>query len=162
MVTSNQASNLLEIWKSEVRASMAAIPTDLLDLLERRLYAHLATTRPDGTVQVSPMWFDWDGERLRFSTTTTRQKYRNVQSHPHVAASISDPENPYRFLEVRGVVEEIEPDPAAEGYMRINNRYGRPFSDQAPPDATDRVVIVVRPTGSSKYPKPWLWEKLKS
>jgi len=141
---------------------MAAIPTDLLDLLERPLYAHLATTRPDGTVQVSPMWFDWDGERLRFSTTTKRQKYRNVQSHPHVAASISDPENPYRFLEVRGVVEEIEPDPAAEVYMQINNRYGRPFSDQAPPDATDRVVIVVRPTGSSKYPKPWLWEKLKS
>jgi len=113
MVTSNQASNFLEIWKSEVRASMAAIPTDLLDLLERPLYAHLATTRPDGTVQVSPMWFDWDGERLRFSTTTTRQKYRNVQSHPHVAASISDPENPYRFLEVRGVVEEIEPDPSS-------------------------------------------------
>jgi len=92
---------------------MAAIPTDLLDLLERPLYAHLATTRPDGTVQVSPMWFDWDGERLRFSITTTRQKYRNVQSHPHVAASISDPENPYRFLEVRGVVEEIEPDPSS-------------------------------------------------
>ena len=148
--------------EGEVRASMAAIPTDLLDLLERPLYAHLATTRPDGTVQVSPMWFDWDGERLRFSITTTRQKYRNVQSHPHVAASISDPDNPYRFLEVRGVVEEIEPDPAAEGFMRINNRYGRPFSEQAPPDAPDRVVIVVRPTGSSKYPKPWLWEKLKS
>ena len=140
---------------------MAAIPTDLLDLLERPLYAHLATTRPDGTVQVSPMWFGWDGELLRFSTTTTRQKYRNVKSHPHVAASISDPENPYRFVEVRGVVEAIEPDPAAEGYMQINTRYGSPFSDEPPDNAPDRVVLVVRPTASSKYERPELWELLK-
>jgi hypothetical protein len=62
----------------------------------------------------------------------------------------------------RGVVEEIETDPAAEGYMQINNRYGRPFSDEPPDDAPDRVTIVVRPTGSRKYPKLELWEKLKS
>ena len=141
---------------------MTVIPTELLDLLERPLYAHLATTRPDGTVQVSPMWFGWDGELLRFSTTTKRQKYRNVKSHPHVAASISDPENPYRFLEVRGVVEEIEPDPDSEVFMQINKRYGSPFFEGAPDNAPDRVTIVVRPTGSRKYPKLELWEKLKS
>src|SRR5258707_3092152 len=111
MVTSNHVSNLLEIWKSEVRASMAAIPTDLLDLLERPLYAHLATTRPDGTVQVNPMWFDWDGELLRFTHTTKRQKYRNVTTHPQVAMSIVDPDNPFKYLEVRGDVERIVPDP---------------------------------------------------
>ena len=86
---------------------MVAIPTGYNDLLERPLYGHLATTRPDGAVQVSPMWFDWDGELLRFAHTTKRQKYRNVQSSPRVAMSISDPDNPYRYLEVRGDVERI-------------------------------------------------------
>ena len=128
---------------------MAAVPDGYADLLERPLYAHLATTRPDGTVQVNPMWFDWDGERLRFTHTTKRQKYRNVTSHRQVALSIADPDNPYRYLEVRGEVDDIEPDPAADFYMHLNNRYGGPFK-QAPPDAPDRVVLVVRPTGFSK------------
>jgi len=78
---------------------MVAIPEDYESLLERPLYGHLATTRPDGRVQVNPMWFDWDGELLRFTHTTKRQKYRNITSRPEVAMSISDPDNPYRYLE---------------------------------------------------------------
>jgi PPOX class probable F420-dependent enzyme len=128
---------------------MVAIPDDYENLLERPLYGHLATTRPDGTVQVNPMWFDWDGQRLRFTHTNKRQKYRNVTSHPEVAVSINDPEQPYRYLEVRGVVEEIVPDPTGSFFVHLNKRYGGPF-DGPPPDAADRVVIVVRPTAVSK------------
>jgi PPOX class probable F420-dependent enzyme len=98
---------------------MVAVPPGYDDLLERPLYGHLATTRPDGSVQVSPIWFDWDGELLRFAHTTKRQKYRNVQRDPRVAMSISDPDNPYRYLEVRGDVERIEPDPAAAAQDRL-------------------------------------------
>ena len=111
---------------------MVAVPAGYDDLLERPLYGHLATTRPDGSVQVSPMWFDWDGELVRFAHTTKRQKYRNVQRNPRVAMSISDPDNPYRYLEVRGDVERIEPDPAANFFRRIANRYS---GDEPPPDA---------------------------
>jgi PPOX class probable F420-dependent enzyme len=137
---------------------MVAIPTGYNDLLERPLYGHLATARPDGAVQVSPMWFDWDGELLRFAHTTRRQKYRNVQSNPRVAMSISDPDNPYRYLEVRGDVERIEPDRAASFFRRLANRYSgdepppdAPPRGEAPSDAADWVVIVVRPTGFSKH-----------
>lgn len=128
---------------------MVAIPTGYEDLLQRPLYGHLATARPDGTVQVNPMWFEWDGERLRFTHTTKRQKYRNVTAHPQVAMSIADPDNPYRYLEVRGVVDEIVPDPDAEFYLALNRRYDGPLTER-PADAPDRVVIVVRPTGFSK------------
>ena len=88
---------------------MVAVPAGYDDLLERPLYGHLATTRPDGSVQVSPMWFDWDGELLRFAHTTKRQKYRNVQRNPRVAMSISDPDNPYRYLEVRATSSAWSP-----------------------------------------------------
>ncbi|MFA5710735.1 PPOX class F420-dependent oxidoreductase [Mycolicibacterium sp.] len=129
---------------------MVAIPSDYENLLERPLYGHLATTRPDGTVQVNPMWFEWDGERLRFTHTTKRQKYKNVQAHPEVAMSVNDPDSPAKYLEVRGVVEEIVPDPEGKFYVRLNDRYGFPPMDGGPPDAADRVILVVRPTGTSK------------
>lgn len=127
---------------------MVAIPDGYEDLLERPLYGHLATTRPDGTVQVNPMWFDWDGERLRFTYTTKGQKYRNVMTHPRVAMSIIDPDNPYRYLEVRGKLENIEHDPTGRYFLQLNDRYGGPFT-AAPDDATERVVFVVRPTAFS-------------
>ncbi|HET6732693.1 PPOX class F420-dependent oxidoreductase [Mycobacterium sp.] len=128
---------------------MVAIPSDYEHLLKRPLYGHLATTRPDGRPQVNPMWFDWDGELLRFTHTSKRQKYRNITANPNVAMSISDPENPYRYLEVRGVVEEIVPDPTGSFYLHLNDRYGGPLTEP-PADKADRVILVVRPTEVSK------------
>lgn len=128
---------------------MATVPEGYESLLDRPLYGHLATVRPDGSPQVNAMWFAWDGERLRFTHTTKRQKYRNVEANPRVAMSVLDPDNPYRFLEVRGVVEEIVPDPTGAFYMSLNDRYDGPLSEP-PPDKADRVILVVRPTGFSK------------
>jgi PPOX class probable F420-dependent enzyme len=74
---------------------MSVVPESHIDLLERPLYAHLATIRPDGRPQVNPMWFAWDGEHILFTDTTVRQKYKNVTAHPEVAMSINDPDQPY-------------------------------------------------------------------
>jgi PPOX class probable F420-dependent enzyme len=128
---------------------MVAIPAGYEDLLTRPLYGHLATTRPDGSPQVNPMWFEWDGEVLRFTHTTQRQKYRNIAANPHVAISVVDPDVPYKYLEVRGVVEEIVPDPTGAFYLRLNDRYDGPLTEP-PTDAADRVIVVVRPTSFSK------------
>ncbi|HKV22198.1 MAG TPA: PPOX class F420-dependent oxidoreductase [Mycobacterium sp.] len=128
---------------------MADIPEGYAHLLDLPVYGHLATTRPDGSPQVNPMWFAWDGERLRFTHTTKRQKYRNIEANPNVAMSIIDPDNPYRYLEVRGVVDEIEPDPTGAFYMELNDRYSGPLTEP-PPDKADRVILVVRPTGYTK------------
>jgi PPOX class probable F420-dependent enzyme len=128
---------------------MVAIPAGYEDLLTRPLYGHLATTRPDGDPQVNPMWFDWDGQLLRFTHTTKRQKYRNIAANPHIAMSIVDPDMPYKYLEVRGVVEEIVPDPTGAFYLHLNDRYDGPLTEP-PADAADRVIVVVRPTSFSK------------
>jgi PPOX class probable F420-dependent enzyme len=128
---------------------MVDIPEGYESLLERPLYGHLATVRPDGCPQVNPMWFAWDGEFLRFTHTTTRKKYRNIASTPHVAMSVIDPDNPYRYLEVRGVVEQVVPDPTGAFYLQLNDRYSGPLTEP-PPDRAHRVVVVVRPTGYSK------------
>jgi PPOX class probable F420-dependent enzyme len=123
--------------------SAQVIPESLADLLERPLYAHLATVRPDGAPQVNPTWFRFDGEHLWLTTTTRRQKNRNWQVQPAVALSIADPDRPSRYLEIRGRVERIVPDPAGAEFVRLAERYGMP---QGPPsDAADRIAVAIRP-----------------
>jgi len=124
-------------------ANTVVPPESHADLLTRPLFAHLATVRPDGAPQSNVMWFAWDGERIRLTHTKTRQKFRNLQHEPRVALSIADPDDPYRFLEVRGVVEKIEDDDAqASFYRSLQERYGMVFPIT---DASVRVVVTVRP-----------------
>ncbi len=127
---------------------MSIIPESHLDLLKRPLFGHLATIRPDGSPQVNPMWFRWDGEFLRFTSTTIRRKYRNVRRDPRVALSVNDPDQPYRYLEVRGLVDRIEPDQGCEFFTGLAARYGMTY-DSPKPDAEFRVVLIVRPITSS-------------
>ncbi|RTL64542.1 MAG: PPOX class F420-dependent oxidoreductase [Pseudonocardiaceae bacterium] len=123
------------------------IPEQFCDLLERPLLGHLATTRPDGSPQVNPMWFLWDGTHLRFTHTSRRAKFRNVRHEPRVAMSVVDPDHPSRYLEVRGTVESVDDDPTGAFYVTLAQRYSRP--PDPPADAPDRVVLVVRPESIS-------------
>jgi PPOX class probable F420-dependent enzyme len=118
-------------------------PESHADLLDKPTFAHLATVRPDGSPQTSVMWFAWDGERIRMTHTKTRQKFRNLADEPRVALSIADPDNPYRFLEVRGVVESIEDDDdQASFYQSLQKRYGMSYPIA---DAAVRVILTIRP-----------------
>ena len=121
---------------------MPEVPASHVDLLERPLFAHLATVRPDGDPQSSVMWFAWDGSRIRLTHTRTRQKFANLAREPRVALSIADPDDQYRFLELRGTVEKIEDDLGAEFYRSLQRRYGM---DYEVTDADVRVVITIRP-----------------
>jgi PPOX class probable F420-dependent enzyme len=124
-------------------SSGQVIPGSLADLVERPLIAHLATVRPDGTPQVNPTWFRFDGEYLWLTTTRRRQKNRNWQHQPAVALSICDPAQPSRYLEIRGRVERIVPDPEGAEFVRLAERYGVP--QPPPPDAADRIAVAIRP-----------------
>ncbi len=124
---------------------MTSIPPTHEDLLHSSALANVATIRPDGSPQNNPVWFDWDGTHLRFSLTTGRQKYRNLQHDPKVAVALVDPQNPYRYLEVRGVAEEIVVD---EGNAFIDSMAQKYIDQPVYPwhQAGDqRVVVKVRP-----------------
>ena len=83
------------------------IPDDFRDLFEKKAFAQLATVMKDGTPQVTPVWCDFDGTHVRINTAKGRIKDKNMRRNPHVAFSIQDPDNPYRFIAVRGEVVEI-------------------------------------------------------
>jgi hypothetical protein len=121
------------------------VPETHADLLTKPAFAHLATVGPDGTPQVTPMWFECDGEDMLFSTLKTRRKYRNVLREPRVTISISDPDNPYRYLQIRGEAR-LEDDVRAELVAGLVRKYlGDGIYPWDEPGA-DRATIRVRCT----------------
>lgn len=77
------------------------------DILDKKAFAHLATVGRDGSPQVTPVWVDFDGKHVRFNTARGRVKERNLQRDPKVALAVQDPDNPYRYLQIRGRGVEI-------------------------------------------------------
>lgn len=99
------------------------IPDSHLDLLNKKAFAHLATLMPSGQPQVTPVWVDYDGRFIRFNTAEGRQKDKNLQRDGRVALSIMDPDNPYRYLEVRGHVAERTRDGADQHIDALAKKY---------------------------------------
>jgi PPOX class probable F420-dependent enzyme len=83
------------------------IPEAFRDILDKRGFAHLATPMKDGSPQVTPVWFDYDGSHIRVNSAKGRLKDKNMRRDQRVALSIQDPDNPYRYIAIRGAVEEI-------------------------------------------------------
>lgn len=123
----------------------SVIPEAYQDMLAKKGFAHLATLGPEGEPHSSPVWYDWDGEHLLVSNTTARQKYRNVTKEKRVALSILDPDNPYRYLEVRGEVADLEQDPDKKLINALAKKYMG--QDEYPYDGPEdhRVIIKIKP-----------------
>jgi PPOX class probable F420-dependent enzyme len=103
--------------------SSNTIPSDFVDLFRKQAFGHLATLMPDGSPQVTPVWIDFDGQHVLVNTAADRQKDRNLQRDGRVAVSITDPENAYRYLEVRGTVVERTTQGAEAHIDSLAKRY---------------------------------------
>src|SRR3979411_42705 len=123
------------------------LPESHLDLLERPLFAHFATVAADGSPRVNPMWFLWDADAgvLKLTHTNQRHNFRYLKKEPRVALSITDPDDQYRYLQVRGEIENEEEDPEGKFYQMLQQRY-RGYTSEVK-DRADRVIFTVRPTG---------------
>lgn len=100
-----------------------SIPENFKDLFEKKTFASLATIMPDGTPQVSPIWIDLDGNDVIVNSAKGRQKDKNMRKRPMATISIQDPENPYRYIEVRGKVVEVTEDGAEAHIDKMAKRY---------------------------------------
>ncbi len=122
-----------------------SIPEAYLDILGKRAFAHLATLMPDGSPQVSPVWVDREGSQVIINSAKGRVKDRNIERDARVAVSITDPDNPYRSLMIRGRVVETRTEGAdahidamAKKYMDLAE-----YPYRAPGEV--RVVYVIAP-----------------
>lgn len=93
---------------------MAQIPSEFHDLFSKPILFALATVMPDGQPQVTPVWGDRVGDTLRINTAEGRQKDRNLKERPQATVMLVDPENPQRWIEVRGTVSVASGDADAD------------------------------------------------
>ena len=100
-----------------------AIPETFLDLFQKQAFANLGTIMSDGSPQVTPVWVDYDGKYVRFNSALGRVKDGNVRRDPRVSLSILDPDNPYRYLAIRGRVVDITEQGADEHINRLSQKY---------------------------------------
>jgi len=121
------------------------IPEAYQDLLadETRAFAYLATLMKDGSPQLTPLWFNTDGEYILVNSAKGRVKDRNMRQRPSVALAISDPKNPYRYLSVRGEVVEITEEGAAAHIDALAKKYQG--VGQYPGPRNDRVIYKIKP-----------------
>ncbi len=121
------------------------IPEKYRDLFNKRAFAALTTLMPDGSPQTTPVWVDTDGEHVIFNSAKGRQKDRNVRRDPRVALAIVDPDNPYRYLEVRGKVAEITEQGADAHIDKMAKKYLGQDKYPYRQAGEVRVVYKVRP-----------------
>lgn len=123
---------------------MPAIPESHRDLLTAPNIASLATVGADGTPQVTAIWYVLDGDTVKTSLVTARQKVKNMVAHPQATLFVIDPANPFRTLEIRAEAD-ITDDPGLALFSEVVRHYGHdPATFPAPRDG--RVVVTLRPT----------------
>jgi len=129
---------------------MSTIPERFLDLVQsKKALANLATIMPDGSPQVTPVWFDYTNGAIRVNTAKGRVKARNMKQGAPVALAIVDPDNAYRYMQIRGRVRRITEDGADAHIDALAKKYlGKDKYPWAQPGQV-RVTYEIEPSSVS-------------
>jgi PPOX class probable F420-dependent enzyme len=131
---------------------MVTIPEEYRDLFEKPSFAFVATLLPDGAPHVVPTWVGLDGDDLLVNTVRGSRKDRNLRKDPRIALAIADPENPHRYLAIRGEAIDIREEGARKQLDVMAERYTGDAKYPGPEG--DRVLITVRPDATSGQSPP--------
>jgi len=130
-------------WQLREGRAMVEIPSSHRDLLDGR-FATLGTVGPDGRPQLTEVWFLADGEEVKLSLNTSRQKTKNMLAHPGVSLFLLDLAVPVRYLEIRGDAE-LAPDDDYAFADRLGAKYQADLRTRDRP-GDGRVVVTIRPS----------------
>lgn len=126
---------------------MDKIPESHRDLLTdaKRAFAFLGTQMANGAIQVTPVWFNISGEYILVNTARGRIKDKNMRVRPDVTLCISDPSNPYRYLQVRGRVVDFTEKGGNDHIDSLSAKYtGNPKYQNYQPGMV-RVIYKISP-----------------
>ena len=133
------------------------IPESHRDLMEEPIVVILATASADGKPHAVAVWRRWDGEHILITSDPNTRKGENIKANPNVSVVILDPKNPYRFLQVEGVVTETVSEGALEELNRHTQAYmGKPnyFGDVEPAEKLKEyrgIIFKIKPTRVTKF-----------
>jgi PPOX class probable F420-dependent enzyme len=128
-------------------------PEKYIDLLDdkTKVFAYLATVMDDGSPQVTPVWFNTDDKHILINTAVGRVKDRNMKARPHVAICIADPNNPYRYVQIRGKVVENTTEGANEHIDTLAWKYRgiRKYDNYQP--GMQRIIYKILPESINEH-----------
>jgi PPOX class probable F420-dependent enzyme len=123
----------------------APLTADLLALLRGPSPCYIATIMPDGSPQLTETWVDTDGEHILINTVEGFQKVKNIAREPRVALAIADPQNPFRYVQVRGHVVSTTREGGAAHIEMLSQKYtGGPYAWYGGRDQV-RVILTIAP-----------------
>jgi PPOX class probable F420-dependent enzyme len=122
---------------------MATVPDSHRDLLDAPV-ATLATVGADGRPQLSAVWFLADGDSVRLSLNTARQKTKNLTNNHAATLFILDTANPARYIEFRGDVT-VTPDDDYAFADKVGAKYGGIDLRTIDRPGESRVVVTIEP-----------------
>jgi len=121
---------------------MAKLSEEARKLLDAPNFATVTSLNPDGWPHSTVVWVHTDGDDVVFSTVKGRVKARNFERDPRATLLVIDPDNPYRYVEVRGRVT-LTPDPEGALIQEMSQKYqGRPWEDKP---GTERLIVRISP-----------------
>ena len=120
------------------------LPQAAIDLLMGVNFGHLATVMPDGTPQVTPVWVDTDGQHVLINTAAGRLKDRNLRRDPRVGIDVTDSENQYHYVQIRGRVVDMTTEGAEEHINELHRRYNGSGEYPLRP-GEQRVIFKIAP-----------------
>ena len=121
------------------------IPASHRDILDKKSFAHICTLMPDGSPQASPVWCNADGDNILINSAVGRRKDKNIERDGRVAISITDPDNSYRCLMIRGKVVERRLDGADDHIDALAKKYMGVDSYPFRQPGEQRVIYVIQP-----------------
>jgi PPOX class probable F420-dependent enzyme len=126
-------------------AMAATLPDSYKDLFQKRAFGSFTTLMPDGSPQTTPVWVDFEDGKVIVNTALGRQKDKNVRHDPRVAVTLIDPENPYRYLEIRGRVAEVTQNGAEKHIDKMAKKYLDKDKYPFARPGEQRVLIKITP-----------------
>ncbi len=128
---------------------MTNLPASHIDILHKVAFAHFATIMADGSPQVSPVWVDEQDGYILINSAEGRVKDKNVRRNPSVGVSITDPDNPYRMLSIRGRVVDVITEGADAHIDKMAKKYMGKDTYPFRQAAEVRVIYKIEPTSAS-------------
>jgi PPOX class probable F420-dependent enzyme len=134
------------------RVVTASIPAELLPLLESTAVAFVSTIGPRGEPHTTPSWFLWEDGALRISLVEGRQRLRNLRRDPRLSIVVADPADPRWYVELRGHIDTLVPDPGLDLERRVAKKYTGHHVDVEPPGTPRYATRVVVDQITSQIP----------
>jgi len=123
------------------------ISKEIKAFLKKPNFMVLGTTNDDGSIQMSPVWYEYDNEVFLISTTTPRAKHKNLQNNPKITFVIYDNENPYRYISMRGTVDKGTKEGGHDMIDKLAKHYlGKDKYPWDPKREQDRITYTITPS----------------